>query len=202
MPSATPRAFTCRGKRMEGSRGSGELTAAAMVGACATGSVLLSSGGVFMQLSSAGIRHEFGPVRSAGHTAGRCVLHIREDYLMRISFLTDFTPFTPRAISPALATDSGLATKPLSCTTPLKVSTLISVDFRVGSLKMLALTLVVSAVSSKYSPVPSLVGVDAQPATANREATKRPVAMDLVNFMIFFLLNGQLTIKQHAQTSF
>ncbi|MNL72424.1 hypothetical protein D3C87_1977330 [compost metagenome] len=61
---------------------------------------------------------------------------------------------------------------------------------------MLAFTLVVMAASSMYSPVPSLVGVEAQPATANREATKRPVAIDLVNFMVFFLRNGQSTCSQ------
>src|SRR5690349_1214464 len=60
----------------------------------------------------------------------------RSCYLTRMSFFTDFTPFTPRAISPAFVMSPGWATKPDSCTVPLNVSTLISVDFRVGSLKI------------------------------------------------------------------
>ena len=42
---------------------------------------------------------------------------------MTVSFLTDFTPFTPRAISTAFWADSRESTKPLSCTVPLNVST-------------------------------------------------------------------------------
>jgi hypothetical protein len=49
---------------------------------------------------------------------------------------------------------------------------LISVDFKVGSLNMAALTLVVITLSSKYSPVPSCVEVDAQPS---ENSNARPI---------------------------
>jgi hypothetical protein len=58
---------------------------------------------------------------------------------------------------------------PLSCTAPLKVSTLISADFRDGSLKIAAFTFVVINESSMYSPVPSVLGPDVQ-AAANTSA--------------------------------
>ncbi|EEF26946.1 conserved hypothetical protein [Ricinus communis] len=108
----------------------------------------------------------------------------RGDYLTCRSFFTAVTPLTPRATSPALAMSCGWATKPLSCTVPLKVSTLISVDFRVGSLKMLALTLVVMTESSTYSPVPSLVAVEAQPVMApSSDTVNRAVAILCAIFM-------------------
>jgi hypothetical protein len=66
-----------------------------------------------------------------------------------MSFLTDFTPLTPRASSTALSTAACELTKPLSCTTPLKVLTLISLSFARGSLYMAAFTLVVTSLSSK-----------------------------------------------------
>jgi hypothetical protein len=77
-----------------------------------------------------------------------------------MSFFTDLTPLTLRATSTALFAADCELTKPLSCTTPLKVSTLISADFSIGSLKTAALTLVVMTLSSTYSPVPSCFGVD------------------------------------------
>jgi len=65
-------------------------------------------------------------------------------------------------------------TNPVNCTTPLKVSTLISADFKDGSLNIAALTLVVMAVSSMYSPVLSWVRVAAQPKEkANIAARKK-----------------------------
>src|SRR5258706_8192564 len=95
-------------------------------------------------------------------------------HLTRMSFLTDFTPLTLRATSTALLMSAWDRTKPLSCTTPLKVSTLISADFREGSLKTSAFTFVVMAVSSIYSPVPSCFDVDAQPTNeARRTVTKK-----------------------------
>ena len=81
----------------------------------------------------------------------------------RMSFLTDSTPLTLRATSTALLMSARELTKPLNCTTPLKVSTLISADFSEGSPKTAAFTLVVMTVSSRYSPVPSCLGVEAHP---------------------------------------
>lgn len=86
-----------------------------------------------------------------------------------MSFLTDFTPLTLPATSTALLMLAWELTKPLSCTTPLKVSTLVSADFSEGSLKTAALTFVVRIVSSRYSPVPSFVGVAAQPAKRSQQ---------------------------------
>jgi hypothetical protein len=63
-------------------------------------------------------------------------------------------------------------TKPLNCTTPLKVSTLISADFNEASLKISALTLPVKTVSSTYSPVPSCFEVEAHPNSEARTTTK------------------------------
>ena len=60
-------------------------------------------------------------------------------HLRRLSFLTDFIPGTLRATSTTLLTLACELTKPLSCTTPLKVSTLISADFNGDSFKTAAL---------------------------------------------------------------
>jgi hypothetical protein len=68
----------------------------------------------------------------------------------RMSFLTDSTPLTLRATSTALLMSARELTKPLNCTTPLKVSTLISADFSEGSLKTAAFTLVVMTVSRTW----------------------------------------------------
>src|SRR5271157_5991121 len=86
-----------------------------------------------------------------------------------MAFLTDLTPGTLRATAIALLMSACELTKPLSCTTPLKVSTLISADFSDGSFITAALTFVVMTLSSTYSPVPSCLGVDAQP---KQEASK------------------------------
>src|SRR5215208_8249817 len=59
-----------------------------------------------------------------------------------------------------------LVTNPLNETRPLKVSTLISADLSIGSLKIAAFTEVVIAVSSMYWPVLSCLCVEAQPARA------------------------------------
>jgi hypothetical protein len=69
--------------------------------------------------------------------------------------LTDFTPATPRATVTAWSMSAWDPTKPLSWTTPLNVSTLISLTFRVASLRIAAFTFVVITESSTYSPVPS-----------------------------------------------
>src|SRR5688572_33115724 len=90
-----------------------------------------------------------------------------------MSFLTDFTPWTPWVTRVAVPELAASATKPLSCTMPLKVSTLISADLRVGSCRIADFTLPVMTVSSKYSPVPSDLDVEAQPrAVAMASAAK------------------------------
>ena len=81
-----------------------------------------------------------------------------------MSFLTDLTPATVRATCIAVASFAAELTNPLNWTTPLNVSTLISADLSVGSLKIAALTLPVMTVSSTYSPVPSCFAVEAQPS--------------------------------------
>ena len=78
-------------------------------------------------------------------------------------FLTNFAPAIVFAISMALDISACRETKPLNWTIPLNVLTLISVDSRPGSLKIAALTFVVITLSSIYSPVLSVVDVDAQP---------------------------------------
>src|SRR3954469_5378526 len=84
-----------------------------------------------------------------------------------MSFLTDETPFTDFAVAMAVFTLSCELTNPLSWTTPLKVSTLISADLSVGCSKIAVFTLAVIAVSSTYWPVLSDFGVEAQPTTAD-----------------------------------
>jgi len=79
-----------------------------------------------------------------------------------MSLVTPLTPLTPRASSIARFAASCELTKPLSCTTPLKVSTLISVALVVGLSNMAAFTFVVMTLSSKYWPVPSFCEVDAK----------------------------------------
>src|SRR5690606_32736981 len=87
-------------------------------------------------------------------------------YLTIRLFLTACTPLTLRATLVAFGMSWACLTKPLSWTVPLNVSTLISVDFKVGSFTIAAFTLVVIHESSTYSPVPSVFEVDAQPTTA------------------------------------
>src|SRR4051812_42594159 len=101
-----------------------------------------------------------------------------------MSFLTDFTPPTFFA---TMTAESALAcelTKPLSCTTPLKVSTLISADLRLGCSKIAVFTLAVTTLSSTYSPVPSDLEVDAQP----RVTAVARVAARAIN--VLFLVIG------------
>src|SRR3990170_8958729 len=69
-----------------------------------------------------------------------------------MSFLTDFTPLTPLATATALLISARDLTKPVSCTMPLNVSTLISADLSEGSSSTAAFTLVVITASSTYSP--------------------------------------------------
>src|SRR6185295_10141485 len=95
-------------------------------------------------------------------------------YLSRISFLTDFTPLTPSATRTAWAICAWEFTKPLNCTTDLKVSTWMSVDFKPDEPSIADLTFAVIAESSTYSPVPSRVEVAAQPSMpANRKTPKK-----------------------------
>src|SRR3954467_9923213 len=92
-----------------------------------------------------------------------------------MSFLTDFTPPTDCATFTAESALAWEATKPLSCTTPLNVSTLISADLRFGCSKIAVFTFVVITVSSTYSPVPSDREVEAQPMVAAAARTARKV---------------------------
>jgi hypothetical protein len=57
----------------------------------------------------------------------------------------------------------------------LKVSTLISADLSVASLNTAALTFVVMAASSMYSPVPYVLAVDAQPMNEASPSIRRKV---------------------------
>src|SRR6185369_2017292 len=101
-------------------------------------------------------------------------------------------------------------TKPLSWTRPLKVSTLISDDLSIGSLKIAAFTEVVMAVSSMYWPVLSCRCVEAQPARVVRAMAANSTDTRLNLFMMKFLqviLGGQpgeisacwLTESTHAE---
>src|SRR3954467_15967356 len=92
-----------------------------------------------------------------------------------MSFLTDFTPPTFFATMTAASEFACELTKPLSCTTPLNVSTLISADLRFGSPKIAVFTLVVITESSTYSPVPSDREVEAQPMVAAAARIARKV---------------------------
>ena len=78
-----------------------------------------------------------------------------------------FTVVTPRIVSarrPAWNFCSAVFTNPLSCTTPLNVSTVTSMAFTTGSFTKAAFTLSVIVLSSTNSPVLSFVAVEAQPA--------------------------------------
>src|SRR4051812_23589463 len=89
-------------------------------------------------------RHGESPYHT--HHRPALFLHVPAiHHLRRMSSLTDFTPSTLRATSLAVTMFSCDLTKPLSCTSPLYVSTLISADLSSGSLKIAALTLVVMA---------------------------------------------------------
>src|SRR5689334_20577648 len=113
-------------------------------------------------------------------------------YFTRMSFLTDLTPSTPLATFTAV--DSLLAelTKPLSWTMPLNVSTLISADLSVDSLRMAAFTLVVMTVSSTYSPVPACLVVEAQPnALAMRRIPTADASLRVMLVMIVPYVNPQ-----------
>lgn len=105
-------------------------------------------------------------------------------YFKRMSFLTDFTPFTPRATFMAVTIFSCERTKPLNWTTPLKVSTLISATFKLGSLRIAVFTLVVITVSSIYWPVLSCFAVEAQPTTV----VNMRAAISVVTILRFFIL--------------
>ena len=111
-------------------------------------------------------------------------LRLRHHFKRR-SFFTEVTPATPLATLLALSMLALELTKPLNCTTPLKVSTLISADLSSGSENIAEITLVVTTESSIYSPVHSLLAVEAQPmamAASNRAATKV-----LVTWLGFFM---------------
>src|SRR5450631_1828574 len=92
-------------------------------------------------------------------------------------------------------------TKPLSWTVPLKVSTLISVDFNDGSSRIAAFTLVVMTESSKYSPVPSWLGVAAHPSMeASRMAQTN--AMNLLDdLMAKFLTENRFASHRASAAS-
>jgi hypothetical protein len=104
-----------------------------------------------------------------------------------MSFLTDITPLTPLASSTALSMFDEELTKPLSWTTPLYVSTLISDDFNVDSRNIASLTLVVMTLSSIYSPALSLVDVAAQPNEQSNATVIMKDAIFLSLFMVYLL---------------
>ena len=119
----------------------------------------------------------------------------------RMSFLTDSTLLTLRATSTALLMSARELTKPLNCTTPLKVSTLISADFSEGSPKTAAFTLVVMTVSSRYSPVPSCLGVEAHPRKEISRTAKQKVANRLNSFMAILLMHDESAIPLYRSLS-
>lgn len=77
-------------------------------------------------------------------------------------FFTETTPVIDAASRSAEAFCAAVFTKPLSCTTPFMVSTLTANDFTASSARSALLIFVVMTVSSTYSPVLSLVRVEAQ----------------------------------------
>ena len=106
------------------------------------------------------------------------------DYFKRMSFLTLFTPETPRATSVALLMPACELTKPLNCTEPLNVSTLISVALVIGSLTKAAFTLAVMAESSIYYAVPAVLAVDAQPTIEIMNIAKKRVTIFFATDMV------------------
>ncbi|MNP56192.1 hypothetical protein D3C76_1508990 [compost metagenome] len=64
---------------------------------------------------------------------------------------------------------------------------MISADLRSGSAKIADMTLVVTTESSIYSPVPSLLAVDAQPTTATD--SKAIAAKFLAILYRFFMIS-------------
>ena len=111
-----------------------------------------------------------------------------------MSFFTPSTPFTLRATSIALLISACELTKPLNWTVPLKVSTLISVALKAGSLIMAALTLVVITLSSTYFPVPARVGVEEHPVDTRNTSALKNVEQYFQLFHVH-LLNQNLLIK-------
>jgi hypothetical protein len=103
-----------------------------------------------------------------------------------MSFLTAVTPLTLRASCVALLLALLELTNPLNCTTPLKVSTLISADLSVGSPKMADFTLVVMAVSSTYSPVLSWVLAAPHATVKATKVATRKMGKRLKYFMVMF----------------
>jgi hypothetical protein len=108
-------------------------------------------------------------------------------YLIRMSFLTELTPSMLRAMTIAWSMASFEVTNPLSCTTPLKVSTLTSLALTKGSSISAAFTLVVIQVSSMYSPVLSRVALPAHPTAVINRAASSDVERAFMRFMAIFL---------------
>lgn len=73
---------------------------------------------------------------------------------------------------------------------PWKVSTLISLERRVGSLKIAAFTLTVVALSSKYWPVLRCVGLEAQPPSVVKAAAAASRKED-----------GETVVETHGELS-
>src|SRR3989339_1400214 len=115
-------------------------------------------------------------------------------------FLTALTPSTDLATSTALAAASGESTKPLNCTTPLKVSTLIWSTLSIGSRYIAALTLDVRTEASIYSPVLSRVEVPAQPGLpAIHPIKKSPAKKRLITFALSTISPPDNMIKNFAE---
>ena len=81
-----------------------------------------------------GVTNDMSVMLIKKHNNGQ-LINIANRYLIRILSLTDFTSLTLRAASIALLILVCELTKLVSWTTPLKVSTLISADFRGGLVK-------------------------------------------------------------------
>src|SRR5664279_1059238 len=79
---------------------------------------------------------------------------------------------------------------------PLNVSTLISADLSVASLRIAALTLVVMTVSSTYSPVPSCLAVDAQPSAI--VTNRMPANVANLRVMLVTLLPSNELLRHHG----
>ena len=101
-------------------------------------------------------RHPWRPVgrqrrRLAVDLAGGRLRMVRYCFATIISSWTLCTPVTARAIWTACSLWSTVPTEPVSRTSPLRESTVISKDFTVASLRRAVVTAVVRAMSSALS---------------------------------------------------
>src|SRR5436190_14083843 len=97
-------------------------------------------------------------------------------------------------MEPALLISAVEATKPLSCTTDLWVSTVICATLSERSSKIAVFTFVVIVVSSMYSPVLSFDDVPAHPMATSIEA-----AMKIAKNRFGIVMSTLLKILAHLQ---